>query len=322
MIHFVKSFLKFAIPELYHEQKFVNVINFARFQKLLGVIHLAKKIFAAFILVLAFSICACASDSDKVLARVGSEDITESEILEFIQPFGQQAIMLYGTEQGRKMILDDVISMRLYALDAEDSKLDQTPEFQKQLLNAKRAMLAQAAMQTTAEGLTVDDNEAKKFYDDNPVMFRQPERIHARHILVSGDEELAKVQNDLKAGKSFDAVAKEYSRDPGSAANGGDLGEFPRGVMVPEFEKAAFALKNPGDVSEPVKTQFGWHIIKLEERIPESPVPFEQIKDRLKQELKEQKTQKALQDKAKELESKYKVERIADKPEQESPDKK
>ncbi len=275
---------------------------------------MARKIFAAFILVLSFSFCAYAAESDKVLARVGSEDITESEILEFIQPFGQQAIMLYGTEQGRKMIVDDVIAMRLYALDAEASKLDQTPEFQAQLLNAKRAMLAQAAMKEAVKDLAVTDEEAKKFYDSNPAMFRQPERIRARHILVSGDEALAKVQNELKAGKSFDVVAKEYSKDPGSAANGGDLGEFPRGVMVPEFEKTAFALKNPGDVSEPVKTQFGWHIIKLEEKIPESTVPFEQVKERLTQELKDQKTQTVLQDKAKELESKYKVERLTDKP--------
>lgn len=284
---------------------------------------MARKIFAAFILVLSFSFCAYGADSEKVLARVGSEDITESEVLEFIQPFGQQAVMLYGTEQGRKMILDDVIAMRLYALDAQDSKLDQTPEFQAQLLNAKRAMLAQAAMQKTVEGLKISDKEAKKFYDSNPAMFKQPERVHARHILVSGDEELAKVQSELKDGKSFDVVAKEYSRDPGSAANGGDLGEFPRGMMVPEFEKAAFELKNPGDVSEPVKTQFGWHIIKLEERIPESVMPFEQVKDRLTNELKDQKTQQVLQDKAKELESKYKVERLTDKPKEEtSPDKK
>ncbi|MBQ2615645.1 MAG: peptidyl-prolyl cis-trans isomerase, partial [Synergistaceae bacterium] len=123
------------------------------------------------------------------------------------------------------------------------------------------------------------------------------------------------VQEALKAGKSFDAVAKEYSIDPGSAINGGDLGEFPRGMMVPEFEKAAFELKNPGDVSEPVKTQFGWHIIKLEERIPESPMPFEQVKSRLLQELQEQKTQTVLQEKAKALEEKYKVERFEDKPE-------
>ena len=257
------------------------------------------------------SAIACGAESgDKVLARVGSDDITESEVLEFIQPFGQQAMMLYATEQGRKMILDDVISMRLYALDAEDSKLGQSPEVQAQLNGARRAILAQAAMRDAIKDLTVSDDEARKFYDENPAMFKNPERVHARHILVSGDENLAKVQDELKAGKSFDVVAKEYSIDPGSAANGGDLGEFPRGMMVPEFEKAAFALKNPGDVSEPIKTQFGWHIIKLEEHIPESPIPFEQVKARLTQELKDQKTQKVLQDKAKVLEEKYKVERF------------
>ncbi|MBR4195357.1 MAG: peptidylprolyl isomerase [Synergistaceae bacterium] len=176
-------------------------------------------------------------------------------------------------------------------------------------------------MREIVKDIAVTDDEARKFYDSNPAMFKNPERVHARHILVSGDENLAKVQAELKAGKSFDVVAKEYSIDPGSAANGGDLGEFPRGMMVPEFEKAAFELKNPGDVSAPVKTQFGWHIIKLEERIPESPIPFEQVKARLLQELKDQKTQQALQDRAKELEGKYKVERLYDKPQETSPDK-
>lgn len=285
---------------------------------------MTRKFSAALILVLVFSLCAYGAESGEVVARIGSEDITEADVLTFIQPYGQQALMLYGTEQGRKMIIDDIIAMRLYALDAEAAKLDQNPEFQAQLISTRNAMLAQLAMRETVKDLTVSNEEAKKFYDENPEMFKQPERIRARHILVSGDEELAKVQAELKAGKSFDVVAKEFSRDPGSAANGGDLGEFPRGMMVPEFEKAAFELKNPGDVSAPVKTQFGWHIIKLEQKIPESVMPFEQIKDRLIQELKDQKTQKVIQDKAKELEGKYKVERLFDKPKnaETSPDKK
>ncbi|MBQ7594388.1 MAG: peptidyl-prolyl cis-trans isomerase [Synergistaceae bacterium] len=165
-------------------------------------------------------------------------------------------------------------------------------------------------MRREIANLVISDDEAKKFYDENPNLFTQPERVHARHILVSDDATLAKVQEELKAGKSFDVVAKEYSTDPGSALNGGDLGEFPRGVMVPEFEKAAFDLKNPGDVSEPVKSQFGWHIIKLEERIPESPTPFEQVKSQIMEELREQKTQDILQAKSKELEEKFKVERF------------
>ena len=271
---------------------------------------MAKKFFIAVMLVSLLAGLAYGAEGEKVLARVGSSDITEAEVLEFIQPFGQQALMMYATEQGRKMILDDVISMRLYALDGEAAGLDKTPEFQAQLANARRAMLAQASMRKVIDGIAITDEDARKFYDDNPAMFLQPERIHARHILVSSDETLAKVQEELKAGKSFDVAAKEYSIDPGSAANGGDLGEFPKGVMVKEFETAAFALKNPGDVSEPVKSQFGWHIIKLEEHIPESPVSFEQVKPQILEELKNQKTQETLENRSKELEGIYPVERF------------
>lgn len=270
-----------------------------------------KKIFlTALIFAFLFSSIAFGADNDKVLARVASHDITESEILEFIKPFGQQAAMLYGSEQGKKMILDDLISMRLFTLEAEEKKLDQTPEFIKNLENIKRTMLAQEAMREVIKTIEITDDEAKKFYDGNQKSFMQPERVRASHILVSDDKVLAKVQEELKAGKSFDVLAKEFSIDPGSAANGGDLGEFPKGVMVPEFEKAAFGLKNPGDLSEPVKSQFGWHIIKLGEHIPESVMPFEQVKSHIVQDLKDKKTQDVLQAKSKELEGKYKVERF------------
>ena len=269
-----------------------------------------KNFLTALIFVFLFASLAFGAENDKVLARVASHDITESEVLEFIKPFGQQAAMLYGSEQGKKMILDDVISMRLFALEAEEKKIDQTPEFIKNLENIKRTMLAQESMREVIKNIAITDEEAKKFYDENPKLFTQPERVRASHILVSDDKVLAKVQEELKAGKSFDVLAKEFSIDPGSAANGGDLGEFPKGVMVPEFEKAAFELKNPGDLSEPVKSQFGWHIIKLGEHIPESVMPFEQVKTNINQELKEKKTQEVLQARSKELEEKYKVERF------------
>lgn len=265
-----------------------------------------------FVALLAVSAFALESGDNgaKILARVGSHDITEAEALEFIKPFGQQAMMLYSSEQGRKMVIDDLISMRLYALDAEEKKLDETPEFIENLANIKRTMLAQASMREVIKDIAVTEDESKKFYDENQKLFTQPEQVQASHILVSDDKILAKVQEELKSGKSFDVLAKEFSTDPGSAANGGDLGKFPRGVMVPEFEKAAFDLKTPGDVSEPVKSQFGWHIIKLTERFPESVMPFDQVKAHIEQELKEKKTQDLLQARSKELENKYKVERF------------
>ena len=119
--------------------------------------------------------------------------------------------------------------------------------------------LARAAIDASLKDVTVSDEEAKKFYDEHPDQFTQPERVHVRHVLISDDvtsaDAIAKIQADLKAGVSFDEVAKSRSLCP-SAAQGGDLGEVSKGQMVPEFEAAAFALKNPGDLSEPVKTQF------------------------------------------------------------------
>ena len=250
--------------------------------------------------------------AQKVVARVASQDITELEVMMFLQPFGQQAMMLWGSEQGRKMIIDDVISMRLYALEGESKKLDEAPEFKAAIENTRRAMLAQSAMRELIKDINVTDEETRKFYEDNTAMFMQQERIHARHILVKPESEdtAVKIIEYLKAGISFDVLAEEYSIDPGSKINGGDLGEFPRGVMVPEFEEAAFALKNPGDISEPVKSQFGWHIIKLEEKIPEAPAPFEQVKQQIIQEIQNQKTQELLKTHAEELEKVYKVERF------------
>ena len=278
---------------------------------------MTRKIFISLMIIALLANFAYGADvnndpAKKIVARVASQDITELEVMLFLQPFGQQAMMLYQSEQGRKMVIDDVISMRLYALEGESNKLDQTPEFKAALENTRRAMLAQSAMREMIKDLNVTDDEAKKFYDSNTSMFMQPERVHASHILVKPESEdvIAAIQADLKAGVSFDVLAKKYSIDPGSAANGGDLGEFPRGVMVPEFEEAVFSLKNPGDISEPVKSQFGWHIIKLEAKIPESAAPFEQVKPQIMQELQNQKTQELLKTHAEELEKVYKVERF------------
>ena len=280
---------------------------------------MARKIFLSLVITALLANFAYGADvnvnndpAKKVVARVASQDITELEVMLFLQPFGQQAMMLYQSEQGRKMIIDDVISMRLYALEGESKKLDEAPEFKAALENTRRAMLAQSAMREMIKDSKVTDDDAKKFYDSNASMFTQPERIHARHILVKPESEdvTAQIISELKAGVSFDVLARKYSIDPGSASRGGDLGEFPKGVMVPEFEEAAFALKNPGDISQPVKSQFGWHIIKLEAKIPASAAPFEQVKPQIMQELQNQKTQELLKTHSDELEKVYKVERF------------
>ena len=257
---------------------------------------------------------AAPSEAPKVLARVEGEPITEEDVSAFLQSLGPQAMMMYGSEEGRQFMLNEIISIRLFALDGARLKVDETPEFKRALAEVRTRMLAQAAMREAVKDVSVTDEDARKFYDEHQDQFTQPERVHASHILLSDDvtsaDQIAKVQADLKAGASFDEVARAVSLCP-SAPQGGDLGEFQRGQMVPEFEAAAFALKEPGDISEPVQTRFGWHIIRLEGRVPAAPVPFDQVKPQILQEVENDKISELLKARREELEKSFKVELTA-----------
>jgi peptidyl-prolyl cis-trans isomerase C len=168
--------------------------------------------------------------------------------------------------------------------------------------------------------VTVSDKEVRAYYDSNPVYFKQAEQVRASHILVSVDpkkdpsqkaesrKKIEDIQQRLKKGEDFSALAKEYSQCP-SGSQGGDLGYFQRGQMVKPFEQAVFALK-PGEVSDIVETKFGYHLIRLTDKKPEGVVPYEQIKDRIGQYLKQEKAEKDVASYAQNLEEKAKVERF------------
>ena len=251
------------------------------------------------------------TDPEKVLAKVADREIREKDIDQVIRMMGPQGAMMYDNPQGRKAVLDELVSMHLFALRGAEEKLDQTPEFKAALETFRNQSLARAAIDASLKDVTASDEDAKKFYDEHPDQFTQPERVHVRHILISDDvtsaDAIAKIQADLKAGASFDEVAKSRSLCP-SAAQGGDLGEVSKGQMVPEFEAAAFALKNPGDLSEPVKTRFGWHIIRLEGRTPSSLEPFDNVKPQLLQYLTNEKKNEAFKNAVEGLKKTYKVE--------------
>lgn len=253
------------------------------------------------------------ADPEKVLAKVADREIREKDIDQVIRMMGPQGAMMYDNPQGRRAVLDELVSMHLFALKGAEEKLDQTPEFKAALETFRNQSLARAAIDASLKDVTVSDEEAKKFYDEHPDQFTQPERVHVRHVLISDDvtsaDAIAKIQADLKAGVSFDEVAKSRSLCP-SAAQGGDLGEVSKGQMVPEFEAAAFALKNPGDLSEPVKTQFGWHIIRLEGRTPSSVEPFDTVKPQLVQYLTNEKKGEAFKNAVEGLKKTYKVEML------------
>ena len=171
--------------------------------------------------------------------------------------------------------------------------------------------------------ITVSDKDSKAYYDSHPDLFKQPEQVRARHILIKvdpgGDEsqkvearkKMEKIQGRVQKGEDFAALAKEFSEGP-SSAKGGDLGYFGRGQMVKPFEEAAFTLR-PGEVSDIVETKFGYHLIKVMDKKPETTVAYEDIKDKLERHLRQEKVQRKLSLYVEKLKEKAKVERFLTK---------
>jgi len=184
-------------------------------------------------------------------------------------------------EQRRDYVLSFLTDMTLLSQAAAAQKLDQTPEFAQRLAYARTKALMEALMSKEAKG-AVSDEAKRKTYDEFVKSAPAEAEVRARHILVEDEGQAKEIAKKAKAGEDFVKLAKENSKD--SADDGGDLGYFTKDQMVPEFADAAFKLEK-GQVSDPVKSQFGWHVIKLEDK-RQKPVPtFEQVQDQVEQYL-------------------------------------
>lgn len=191
-------------------------------------------------------------------------------------------------------LVNDLAMKRALAAQAEQMQLDKDPAVVLQLRLARERVLAEARL-AQIDGQRPDraalERAALAEYRAKPDAFVTPEQIRVRHILLDArscdaEARIAQLLAQARApGADFAALAREHSQDPGSAKRGGDLGFFERGKMAAEFDQAAFALANPGDVSDVVRTQFGYHIIQLEERRPASRQPFEKVRDSLVNDL-------------------------------------
>jgi peptidyl-prolyl cis-trans isomerase C len=243
---------------------------------------------------------------NKVLAIVNGKEITESDVTLNISRFPREAQQQFYTEEGRRNLLDQMISFELIYNEALDNGTEKDEQFRTQLEMAKKELLTQACIANILSDINVSDTEAEEFYNAHKDMFSAPETITASHILVDSKEKADTVKAEIKNGKSFEDAAKEYSSCP-SNANGGDLGSFSKGQMVPEFENAAFSLE-PGVVSEPVKTQFGFHLIKVTAKNESSPKSFEEVKTMIHNNLIKEKQNAKFGATINDLKNKYKVE--------------
>lgn len=242
-----------------------------------------RKIAALAALVVGLSVSGAAIAQDKVLAKVDGQPVTEKDVAAASASLTQQLAQL--PEDARKRaVLDRLIDMKIIAATATKAGLDQSESFKSRLDQLRMQLLVNEYVKAKVE-TAVTDEAIKARYEKDVKSFDPPEEMHARHILVKTEDEAKAIIADLAKGGDFAKIAETQSQDPGSATQGGDLGFFSAGDMVPEFETAAKALK-PGEVTkEPVKSQFGFHVIKLEEK-RKQPVPgLDQVKDQVKQAL-------------------------------------
>lgn len=243
----------------------------------------------------------------KPLAIVNSQPIYSTDVDEVLMQMGQRGQSL-NNPQGRAMVLEQIIAQKLFLADALRNVYEREPAFKDQLRQVREQLLIQYAMNKAVENVKVTDADLKKFYDENPEQFAAQPMVSASHILVDSEEKAREILEKIQAGEvSFEDAAREHSSCP-SAQQGGSLGEFGRGQMVPEFDQACFEMA-VGEVRGPVKTQFGYHLIRLDGKKESEPLQFEQIKDQIREHLLSEKRQHAYQSKVNQLKILFPVEK-------------
>ena len=242
---------------------------------------------------------------NKILAVVDGREITQSDVFHLIQSIGQNASAFQG-EQGQKQLLDELVMQELLYSDALEQGYEEDDEFKVALEDMKKSLLKQFAMKKLLEPVSANEEEIKDYYEQHTSLFASPEKATANHILVDTLEEATRIANEIKDGLDFKEAAKKYSNCP-SSSQGGALGSFGRGQMVPAFENATFSME-PGTISEPVQTQFGYHLIQLESLTPAGTMPYEAVKMQVKEQLLLAKRQALYIEKREELSKRYTVE--------------
>ena len=242
-----------------------------------------------------------------MLAKVNGSEIRQSDVALAEEELGQSLAQMDPATR-KENVLSFLIDMKIVSKAAEDKKIENNEDFKKRLAFTRNRLLMDSLLASEGKAATTDD-AMKKVYEEATKQITGEQEVHARHILVETEDEAKAIKAELDKGADFAELAKKKSKDPG-ASDGGDLGFFTKEQMVPEFSAVAFTLE-PGKISDPVKSQFGWHIIKVEEKRNRKAPEFEQVKGQIETYV----TRKAQADYVAKLREAAKVERM-DKPEE------
>jgi peptidyl-prolyl cis-trans isomerase C len=218
-----------------------------------------------------------AEDADPVVARANGVDIRQSDLATAEEEVGANMPQM-SPEQKRDYLVTYLADVIVLAQAAEQQKLADRADVKHRLQFERNKVLMETLLQQAGTAAVTDD-AMHKVYDDAVKQMPSEQEVHARHILVPTEDEAKAIEDQLKKGADFATLAKEKSKDPG-AADGGDLGYFTKDQMVPEFADAAFKL-DKGQISDPVHTQFGWHVIKVEDKRTKPTPTFDEVKGQL-----------------------------------------
>ncbi len=246
------------------------------------------------------------------VAKVGSVTITQDDVSRELKGLPEQIQKMFAGPEGVDKFVDELVKKEILYQEAKKKGFESKPEYQKKLDEFKKITLISLLLEKEIEDKAkVTDADVKKYYDTHKADLTQNGQTRASHILVKSEEDAKKILDQIKKGGDFAKIAKEKSIDKGSAAAGGDLGFFSRGQLVPEFEDAASKLK-VGEVGGPVKTRFGYHIIKVTGRKEGQVVEFDKIKDMLSQRVAAEKQKEVFDSYIDGLKKSYSVDKNKD----------
>jgi parvulin-like peptidyl-prolyl isomerase len=255
---------------------------------------------AAILLSLSLSAYNAYADDDTVLATYSGGKVTESQVMSHFkqildsQPANKDKKFADLDSALQEVLVRGYINSKLLTKEAEDKKIGESKTFQEKLNMAKTQMMQQELMEAKIKDSVTDaaiEQEYKRFVES----IKGQDEIKVAHMLVDTKEKALEIKKKLAKGTKFASLVKEYSKDEGSKNNGGDIGYVMKGQLVPEFESAAFAMK-VGEVSEPVKTQFGWHVIKVVDKRPVKVPALEDEKANIQARLARSEVEKYITD--------------------------
>lgn len=243
----------------------------------------------------------------EVIAKIGERTVTVGQIEEEFSKIPPQFISHFNDPQRKEQYVQNMIDRIVFSKEAREKGFLDKPDLKEKVDSYVERLLYADYLKTVTEGVSVSNEEVNAYYEANKTQFATPERVKARHILVKTEEEAIKVKDEIDKGGNWDELATKYSTDKSNASRGGDLGYFSRGRMVKEFEDAIFAM-NVGEIRGPIKTQFGFHIVKLEDKKPAENQPLDQVENAVRNKVLTDKRQAKLEEVRKELFTKYHVE--------------